>query len=66
MASEAREFRESVAIEQKINTDVQARKAWLNQQLVFEASVVAEEALEGEESVSLLPIVSADAQVVLA
>lgn len=43
MAAEAQEYRESLAIEQKIQSDAAAREAWLRQQLIYEASEIDED-----------------------
>jgi hypothetical protein len=37
MTAEAREFRESLALEQKIAVDARARETWIRDQMAFEA-----------------------------
>jgi hypothetical protein len=44
MAAEAREYRESLATEQRIASDTAAREAWLREQMLYEAEAVDEEA----------------------
>lgn len=43
MAAEAREYRETLAIEKQIEESELARQAWVSQQLVYEASMAAED-----------------------
>ncbi|CAH0354237.1 DUF4041 domain-containing protein [Aquabacterium sp. CECT 9606] len=43
MAAEAREYRETLAIEKQIEESELARQVWVSQQLVYEASMAAED-----------------------
>jgi hypothetical protein len=43
MAAEAREYRETLAIEKQIEESELARQAWVSQQLIYEANIAAED-----------------------
>ena len=43
MAAEAREYRETLVLEKQIEESELARQAWVSQQLVYEASMAAED-----------------------